>query len=211
MLVSEIITKFELYVDDSTELSSVQELALCQKIYSKIWNDRPWEFAKTSATGTLSTSVPYVSLPADFGSLTENNQSTDNSVEIDNNAVPKVVYVGSSYTPYQIVNWSDRRKYLNKSGYAYLDIPNSRLVFTVQPTIAESYEFDYFKIADTLTTSSTPAFPARYHDALYHGMAADHDIILLFPRANSYAPENTAKYNSYLQDMALWNASLQAN
>jgi hypothetical protein len=190
MLVSEIISKFELYVDDSTELSSAQELALCQKIYNKVWEDRPWEFKKRAATGTLSASVPYVSLPADFGSLAENNLTTGNSVRVDNNAAPKVVFVGSAYTPYQIVNWSDRRQYTNKNGYAYLDIPNSRLVFTVQPTSADSYEFDYLATPDTLSTSSTPAFPSRYHDMLYHGMAADHDIILLFPRANSYAQEN---------------------
>lgn len=211
MLVSDIITKFELYVDDSTELSSIEELSLCQKIYNKIWTDRPWEFAKRSATGTFSTTLPYVPLPADFGSLTENNQSTDNSVGVDNNGAPKVVYVGSSYTPYQIVNWSDRRTYFNKNGFAYLDIPNSRLVFTVQPLTADTYEFDYLAIPDTLTTASTPAFPARYHEMIYHGMAADHDIILLFPRASSYAPENIAKYNSYLQDMAMWNANLSAN
>lgn len=211
MLVSTILTSFETYVDDATELSSAEELALCQKIYNKIWMAKPWEFAKKAATGTLSTTVPYVSLPADFAYMAENNQTTDNSVGIDNNAVAKVVYVGSSYTPYQVVNWSDRRKYLNKSGYCYVDIVNSRLVFTVQPASADTYEFDYMSTADTLTTASTPAFPARFHDMLYHGMAVDDDIILHFPKAQSYAQENQAKFTGYMQDMSYWNANLRAD
>jgi hypothetical protein len=155
--------------------------------------------------------VPYITLPTDFSHLIENDQATDNTVGIDNNAVPKVIYVGSSYTPYQVVNWSDRRKYLNQSGYAYLDMVNLRLYFTVQPTSADSYEFDYIKTPDTLTTGSTPAFPSRFHDILYHGMAVDDDIILRFPKAQSYAPENQSKYASYLSDMTMWNANLQNN
>lgn len=211
MLASAIITSFELYVDDATELSSSEELDLLQKIYNKVWMHKQWEFAKASGTGTLSTSLPYVTLPANFSHLIENNQTTDNSVGIDNNAVPKVIYVGSSYTPYQVVNWSDRRQYRNQNGYAYLDMANSRFYFTSQPTTADSYEFDYMTMADTLITSSTPAFPARFHDMLYHGMAIDDDIILRYPKAASYAPENDAKFKSYLADMCLWNAQLQAN
>lgn len=211
MLASEIISAFETYVDDATELSSTQELALLQKVYNKIWIDRVWEFAKKSATGTLSITLPYVSLPADFAHLVDNNQYTDNSTSIDNNAAPRVIYIGSSYTPYQVINWSDRRKYLNKLGYAYLDMVNSRLYFTSQPTTADSYEFDYKSIADTLVTSSTPAFPARFHDILYHGMAIDNEIIQRWPKASAFAPENTEKFNSYLADMRLWNANLQNN
>lgn len=211
MLASDIIKSFELYVDDATELSSAEELALLQKVYNKVWMHKPWEFAKASATGTLSTTLPYITLPATFSHLIENNQATDNSVGIDNNSVPKVIYVGSSYTPVQVVNWSDRRKYLNQNGYAYLDMVNGRLYFTSQPTTADSYEFDYMTIADTLNTGSTPAFPARFHDILYHGMAVDDEIILRWPKAASYAADNKAKFDGYLADMCLWNANLNAN
>jgi hypothetical protein len=211
MLASQIITSFETYVDDATELSSTQELALLQKVYNKVWSDRPWEFAKKPATGTLSTTVPYVALPADFEHLVENNQYTDNTASYGS-ATPKVVFTGSSYArTYQIINYSDRRQYYNQDGYAYIDLTTSRLVFTKQPIVADSYEFDYKAIADTLTTSSTPAFPARFHDMLYHLMAVDDDIILRFPKAQSYAPENQARGDSYLRDMAYWNANLRAD
>jgi hypothetical protein len=208
----QIITLFEQYVDDATELSSAQELALCQKIYNKVWTDRPWEFAKASASGTFALTVPHIPKPADFSNFVENNQSTDNSMGIENNATAKVIYIGSSCAPYQIVNWSDRRAYRNKNGYAYLDLPNSGITLTGAPTAPDTYEFDYKTQPPTLSLN-TPitGIPAEFQEMLYHGMASDHDIILLFPRANSYAQENIAKYNSYLSDMRLWNANLQAN
>jgi hypothetical protein len=211
MLASAIITKFEEYVDDATELSSSQELDLLQKVYNKVWMDRPWEFAKKPASGSFALTAPHIALPADFAHFLENNQTTDNSISIDNNAAPKVIFITSNYTPVQIVNWSDRRQYRNKTGFAYLDLPNNGITFTYTPTAIDTYEFDYKTIADTLTKDSTPAFPARFHDMLYHGMAVDDDIILRFPKAQSYAQENQAKYDSYLRDMASWNAALILN
>jgi hypothetical protein len=211
MTASDIITKFETQVDDTSELSSTQELDLLNKVYQQVCNDRPWEFLKTSATGTLSTSVPYVSLPADFGYITENNQSTFNNDDVRNNAAPKVVWVGSNYRPYQVVNWSDRRQYLNHDGYCYVDIPNARLIFTLQPTTADTYEFDYIKVATALSLSDTPLVPVRFQDMLYHGMAVDNDIILKFPKAQSYAEENQAKYDGYVRSMGYWNSNLIIN
>ena len=210
MTAAEIIAKFELYVDDSTELSAGEELDLLNKMYQKVCSDRPYEFLRKVATGTQSTSVPYVSLPADFGYFAENNTYTDNSVSIDNNAAPKVVFIVKSgaYTPYQIVNFSDRRQYDNQEGYAYLDIANSRLCFTKQPTTAYNYEFDYIAFPATLTLTDTPSFPARFHDVLVHLMAADSMIIQMFPKAQSYAAENQAKANSIMADMQYYNAQL---
>jgi hypothetical protein len=209
MLTSDVIAKFETQVDDTTELSSTQELALLQKVFNKIWIDRPWEFAKTSASGTFALTVPHIPKPADFSNFIENDQTTDNTVSVDNNASPKVIFIGSAYTPYQIVNWSDRRQYRNQRGYAYLDFPNSGISFTATPLAADTYEFDYKKQPPTLVLANEiPSIPSEFHDMLYHAMAVDDEIILHFPRANSYAADNTAKYQSYLSDLRLWNANL---
>jgi len=210
MTSAEINYKFELYVDDSTELSAAEELDLLNKVYQKVCSDRPFEFLKKAATGTLSTTVPYVALPTDFGYFSENNTYTDNTVAINNNASPKVVFVikNNSYEPYQLINFSDRRQYTDADGYAYLDIANSRLYFTKQPTSAYSYEFDYVAFPATLTLADTPSIPARFHDVLVHLMAVDHAIIQQFPKAQSYAAENQAKANSILADMQYYNAQL---
>lgn len=206
----DIINKFHLYVGDQSELSTQDELDLANKIYDEVMNDRPWEILKTSASGTISSAngVSYITLPEDFRFFIENNQKTDNSETIYNNASPKVVFVGPNYTPYQIVNWSDRRQVRNAGNYCYPDLANNRIVFTTQPT-ETSYEFDYIKNWDVLTLATSPIFTADCHDMIYQGMAVDSVIINLFPRANSYAVENQKAFDSSLKKLQYLN-SLQS-
>lgn len=199
MIASDIILRFELQTDDSTDLSSSEELALLNKVYNKICSDRPWEFLKKESTGLTSTTLPYVSLPADFQYVLVNNQDTEG----DN--VP-VVFVGTDFAPYKIISWSDRRNYRNQDGYAYIDLPNSRLVFTLQPTASKTIEFDYVSTPPTLTLSGTPLIPERFQDIIYHGMMVEDTIIQQSDKAKSYAQENQSQYKSYFDDMCYWNA-----
>lgn len=204
MTGQEIITAFELQVSDLTELSSVEELALLNKVYKKVMRLKPWEITKKQASGTLSTTVPYVALPADFAFLTQNNNYTESSEY----AGRPVVFVGSDYTPYKVVSWSDRRQYRNSSNVCYVDIANLRLYFTVQPTVASSYEFDYHAVPADLATNTSPVFPTDFHPMLVHLMASEDFVLQLSDKAKSYAPENTTKAASYLADMNYWNAQL---
>lgn len=207
---TELITTFELQVNDVTELSTSEELALMNRIYQRVCNDRPWEFLKINATGTMSgsgTDGYYITVPSDFGYFYENFDWTDNAISSQMNASPKVIYVGTERTPYQIVNYSDRYKYLGSTGYCYLDLANSKIYFTGTPT-STTYSMDYIKVPETLTGGSTPVIPTRFQDILVYGMAAENEIIQLSPKAKSYAPENLTLYQQYLADMALWNARL---
>jgi len=211
MLASDIIAKFELYVDDATELSSQQELDLLNKVYQHVCTDTDWEFLKKSVSGTFALTVPNIPVPADFGHFAENNQHTDNTQEIDNNAAPRVIFIGSAYQPFQIVNWSDRRQHRNLSGTAYLDLPNNGITFTLAPTATDVYEFDYISVAPDLDLDDTPLFPERFQHMLYHLMAIDDEIILRFNRASSYAQDNQGAADDILADMARWNAELLNN
>lgn len=204
MTGSDIITAFEQQVSDLTELSTVEELRLLNKVYHKVCADRPWEFVKTTFTGTQSTSVPYISLPSDFSYLTQNDNWTDRSYY----AGRPVVFVGANYDPYDVVSWSDRRSVRTDSNKCYIDIANSRLYFTVQPTSAQSVEFDYAKVPTDLLAGTSPIFPARFHHVLVHLMAMEDFILQLSDKAKSYAPENKAMADSYIADMCEWNANL---
>ena len=214
MTKQEVIDKFHLYTSDSTEMSVSEESDLFEKIVQKIAMDRPWELLKSPATGTIlnSGTVYYITLPTDFGYLIENNQATDNSVGITNNASPKVIFVGSDYTPYQVVNFSDRRQHRN-SNNAYLDLANNRIVFTGNPTgNGSTYEFDYIKFPAILALGDTLVFPpSRFGEMVSHGMAIDEFMIEQFPKVQSYAPENQAKFNSYMADLAYYNSMLLNN
>jgi hypothetical protein len=212
MTTSEIISNFELYVDDMTELSTSEELSLLNKILRKIWISRPWEFAKKSVSGSIS--GLEITLPTDFAYLYPNYNYTDNAIGTSTNSSPVVIYVGSEYNPIKVINYSDRRRYYNQSGYAYIDSARSKLVFTVQPT-ESTYEFDYIYVPATLIAGEDLPVPIGFNDALshaiYHGMAVDDMIIQLFDKAKSYARENEAKYNSYIADLAYMNANLLMN
>jgi hypothetical protein len=43
---------------------------LLNDVYGDICDDRDWEWLKATATGTTSTTVPYIALPADFKKMT---------------------------------------------------------------------------------------------------------------------------------------------
>lgn len=213
MLASEIITSFELQCNDITELSTSEELVILNRVYQRVCNDRPWEFLKTYATGTmLGSGVDgfYITIPSDFGYFYENFNWTDNAISSQMNAAPKVIYVGTSKAPYQIVNYSDRYKYLGNTGYCYLDLANNKIVFTGTP-VSTTYYMDYIKFPAALTASDTPVIPNRFQDVLVYGMSVENDIIQLSPKAKSYAQDNLALYELYLADLALWNSNLINN
>jgi len=203
MITSDIIKVFELYVDDTSELSSSEELDLANRVYRKICDSKPWEFLKKEATGSVS--GLQITLPTDFEYLVENYNYTDSQYSTQINSKPLVVFIDNN--PYQVINWSDRRQYKDNSGVCYVDIVNGKLVFPI--TKSGTYSFDYKSSPAILTLDTSPVFPARYHEMIAYGMAVDDMTIQLFPKAQSYSIENQIKYNSLLADMALWNANLQ--
>lgn len=204
MTKAEIIAKFHLFMDDTSELSSQEESDLFDKIHAAVAADRPWEIYRKPFTGTQSTSVDYIALPSDFAYVLQNHNYTGDDME----ARGPVVFVGSSYTPYRIINYGDRRQYRNQDGFAYIDIVNNRLVFTKQPASAQSVEFDYSSAPAALGLNDSPAIPARFHDIYYHLMCVDDFIIQQSDKAKSYAAENRTRAADYYASMSLWNANL---
>ncbi len=206
MIGQEIITRFELYVDDMSELSTAEELALVNKIYHKVCDDRDWEILKKEASGTVD-STTTITLPTDFSHIIENFNYTDNSISREMNAKPVVVFVDGS--PYQVVNWSDRKQYDNTNNVCYVDVRNDQVVFPVAQSSSATYSFDYKAVPDDLTLETEPVFPERFQHAIFHGMCVEDMVIQLFDKARSYAAENQSLYTGYLRDMAMWNAKLQ--
>lgn len=195
----QIITQFELQVDDSTELSSTEELQLLNDVYLQTASERAWSILKETATGTIVSGE--ITLPLDFSFLYPNNNYSGTFVE----ARRPVVFVGSTYQPYLIVNFDERRQYRNKSGYAYLDLANNKLVFTVTPT-ETAYEFDYIKVPELLTLSTSPVFPERFHKKFVYDMATQDSIIQMSDKAAVMAGTNRAEAQRYMGNMSMWDS-----
>lgn len=190
MITTDIIKRFNLQVDDSSELSSSEALDLANEVYSDIQNDRSWEWLKSEFTRSTSTTVPYISLPTDFKLLSLNK---------DDKAI---IFVGDTYEEYQVVGYSERRQYRDSDGYCYIDIPNMRLVFTKQPTEVKSVEFDYIIVAPALIYATSPLFRG-YENIISYGMAAKFNPIELTDKAVSYQKENQTEYYKLLSDMRM--------
>lgn len=204
MTKTEIITKAQLYLDDTSELSDAEFSDLFDKFYRLFNSSHTWEGTKKEGTATTSTSDPSVTLASDFLYLTANYNHTDSSYEANR----PVVFRGSNYSPYEVVSWSDRRRYRNTEGFAYIDFPNSRLVFTKQPTKAEAVEYDYHAQQTALADDESPWFPEEYQDWLYHRMVSDDYMIQQSPKAKSYAAENRAAAEEIMNNAKYWNAQL---
>jgi hypothetical protein len=194
MTAEKIIEKFELQVDDSTELSSEEELDLLNKVYLKVCGDRPWEFLKTEFS-SVTNGTDNVDLPTNFSYF----------VEMDED-MRKLVWVGGS--KYYLIKYSDRRFYNGRTDVCYVNIGSNKLYFMVAPSSGLSVSADYIKVPDLLTLSDSPIFPENYQHALYYLMAVDDFVIQQGNKNESYAPENQNKADSYLKDMRYWNAIL---
>jgi hypothetical protein len=185
----DIITAFELYIGDETELSTQEELDLVQKKYNEVLMSEEWEFLKTTATGSISGTD--ITQPSNFDRLT-----TDQNI-----------YIGTSSQNFVVVPYTERRKYGNLKGYFYYDAKNSKFVST--QTVNDTYSFDYIYVPPALDlVSSNPVFPVRFYDMLYHAMCIDSDIINLSDKARSYASLNQKKYEDFLNSMKSWNKKL---
>lgn len=199
MQPDDIIKQFEVYVDDLTELSTYEEYQLLTKTLTTLYNNRSWEFLRKAGSVTLTTATS-APLPSDFLAFMPNYNE-----DIYNNIPEKaVVYVGT--IPYTIIPMGARAQKANGM-YAYADIANRTLNFTVSIGAGQVATFDYkYKPADITSNSSTIALPSQFHRNLPQIMAIDDDIIQKMEKARSNREENMAIYKQTIQDMAHDNA-----
>ena len=204
MTKDQVISRFRLYMDDTSELSSTEEGNLFDKWYYKVSSDRPWEYLKVEHSATTDGTV-NVALPTRFAYIVSNANHTDSSYEAER----PVVFVGPNYDEYQVVSFSDRRQYRNQNNICWVDFRNGNLVFAVAPSSGLAVEFDYVERPVALTGSDELWMPLEYQDIVYHGMCSDDFIIQQSEKAKSYRDENRQSYESYLSDMTFWNSQLQ--
>lgn len=187
----QILDQFYTFVGDTTGLSSTEALALLQKQYDLINNERAWNYLK--AEHNVFVPNDTVDLPADFRQFSGRDA---------------LLYVGANQREVLVVPWEERRIYSNGIGrYAYLDIAND--VIRSYVPFEDTVSFDYVFNPPLLDLEgSNPVYPRQYRHALYHSMCIDDDIIQLSEKARSYQQENAARARQVMQQMRSWDLSI---
>ena len=190
MLSETIISNFNTYTDDMSELSSVQEYSLLNKKYREVLNWREWQFLRTVASVTIASNE--IALPSDFKILAEDFTDGDHTY---GEGVRFLFWIG--LIAYPIINMKDRRTHTT---YSYLDVAGQKIVLQ-DTNIAGTAEFDYLKRAIDLVEGAEPIFDADFHEVLYHMMAIDHEVIDQSEKARSNKSANEAAIKTYKEDM----------
>lgn len=201
MTSEQILQKFHLQVDDSTELSSDEELDLLNDVYQETAFTRPWNILKTSATGTVVNNE--ITLPSNFAYIYNNR----NFAGQDTQANLPVIFIGANYEPYYIINFDERRQYRNQKGFAYIDYAQNKIVFLATPSDT-AYEFDYIKVPTALGLNDSPVFPERFHKKFAYDMAVQDSIVQMSDKIESLLATNKAEANRYMSNMEMWDSKL---
>ncbi len=184
-------------MDDTSDLSSAEELAILNRARRRTLDRKDWGFLVKTATGTATTAG--ITLPSDFSHF----PTTFNAA----GEPGQWIYLGSGRASVKVVPIRDREAYQGDSTAAYLDRAGNALLFCGSQTSALPYEMAYvYAPADLASLSDPLVIPARFADALVYGMATDSWVIQQAEKARSYLSENNALYEDALRRMAVWDA-----
>lgn len=199
MLAIDIISKFDTYTDDMSELTPGGKLDLLNNKWHWLQRQRKWQWTIRQAQVLIVNGV--ILLPGDFrGLLPNENENSFN--------YPHTFYVGNNFYP--IYRSSQRNRYRD---LPYLDTVNKTIVVPAASGITGTASFDYFAWMPNLEedTDLDDYLDEQYQHILYYKMATEHSIIDQSEKARSYAPENNTLATEILEDMELEDAELQAS
>jgi hypothetical protein len=194
----QIIERFGIYTDDTTELSSSEAINLANDKIRLIYMEQPWEFLRRKKTGVIENDGK-ITLATDFDEFMENFD------EYGDEATKKVIYIGPSKAPYLLVPMSQR----NNGGFhsvCWIDPSDGKINFAQSPGTGASYEFDYKINPDDITVGTSPLLPNEYHPMIVFAMLIDEEIIKKAEKARSNMQENFAQYQRYLKNLKLRDA-----
>ena len=181
----EIIDEFDKLTDDMSELSTAQKLALAERKYRDVLNDRDWEFLRSTATVTIASGE--IAIPSDFRNFAENNKTKYRFG----------FWIGDSFYP--VVNMQERR---TRTDLSYYDARNSKIVLADGLSLnGQSASFDYFYKPDALTVGTAPVFRSDFRKIISYMMATEHYLIDHTEKGRSQREEYKELAQDVLEDM----------
>ncbi len=195
-----LIDRFELYTDDTTELSSDEELSLANDKLRLVYMEQPWEFLRRQKQGVVGAGG-NISVPNDFDELLENY----NDDPIAQEPLQKVVFVGSDRNPHLVVPMGQRYAH-TRTNICWFDPFDRSINFSENLSAGTPYLFDYKTSPDDLTLTTSPALPSEYHPMIVFSMLIDDEIIQKSEKARSNQEVNAMQYARYLKNLKLRDA-----
>ena len=197
MTTADIIKRFGFFTDDSTELSSDEELFLANEKYKVILSENQWEFLRKTATGSFTGGFIDVS-SLDFDRFMANYLDDPSG-----GAIPDTIVVYVNGNPYKVIPMGSR---WNQSGIAYYDSVNKKIM--IVGDASGTYAFDYkYKPAD-LTLGTSPVFDSYFHMVIVYAMCIDDEVIQKSEKSRSNIVENTAQMNRIMSNLRSHDSKL---
>ena len=196
----QIIDRFELYTDDTTDLSSDEELIVANDKLRLIYMEQPWEFLRRKKTGVVG-SDGKITPPTDVDELME-NYSEDPTIS---EPLLKVIFIGSQKSPYFVVPMGQRNAN-QYSNVCWVDPTDGKINFVQSPGAGTPYEYDYKTSPDDIAVGTSPALPPEYHPMVVFGMLIDEEIIKKSEKARSNMQDNAIQYQRYMKNLKLRDA-----
>lgn len=189
MIGSEIISLFDTLTDGLSELSDDQKLALANRKYKKVANERDWEWLRKTTTATITSGE--ITLAADFKKFAPNEYGQD--AEYKN-----VFYIDKSVYP--IIRSAERKRF---DTFSYYDQANSKIVCPDNfGKNGQTAEYDYFRTVDDLTTATSPLIDnTDYHSIISYMMAIEHYSIDQSENGRSKETQYQATVDEMMEDM----------
>ena len=191
MTGTEIITQFEVFVDD--DLDADLELQLVNDAMHAVEEEvQPQVLKKVSTSLSTSAGQTYTTsraLPSDFfigfGYL----------------------YVGTQ--KYTEVPLEQQVFYRDQGGYFWIDHANSVFYLSGTQASAQTISFPYLYKTTDLSTSTSPVWPSRFHRLIALKMARQWFAIDQGDKSISWRPEWEAEYQEALNRFREWDARLK--
>lgn len=193
-----LIDLFDTLTDGLSELTAAGKLALANRKYKKLANERDWEDLRTSASYTIASGA--IVLASDFKKFVPNEQG-------DEAEYKNVFYVGT--TPYPIMRMEERRKF---AGLPYFNPSLGSKGHIICPTNMNGMaaEYDYFKSVSDLTTSTSPVFRNSDHHAIIaYMMAVEHYSIDQSEGGNTKEEQYQSTVEDMMEDMEYDDSQLK--
>ena len=195
MTGSELKTYFEFLVDDSIEQDRFEDII--QIASRRIWVSRPWEFLKTSDDTVMATpGKTEYTLPTDF-------------------LLPLPIWVGDTHIA--PIAREQRRLFRNSYNRYYIDLKNSKYVFTQAPSKTDTIYFDYIynptdiQVDATDIATTVPGFIAAFHPLLAYEAAKTFFYQDTGAKSDSWAGEHEMEYQRLYKELVEYDNALKVS